>query len=839
MKKMIFLKGAVLSIVFMLSLFGFNHYYSGKTEGVTEMVGATLPIIEMYVDDMAVNEMHGYLGEIDAALMRDAVTPVEPNTKLKIAVSDYDYDITAVSYQIFFGSNETLLEEGVLNKLKEEEGKKIQVLEFQNPLNEGEEYLVRYTIRLDSSRKVHYYSRLKYGVGFHYEENAQFALELSEMMLAKDEALNRYIEPDTEIYNNNLSSVSIHSNFAAVTYGQAKPERIGDVSVTIKEVNGDYTVTELRFILAMKNGKGQLQYCDVVENYKIRYSANRMYLLDYTRTQEAFYNPEIIDAAKNRITLGTGTTTGVDYVIDDENEKVCFVKNRQLWYYSYQAAAVTKVFSFWNEDKAEKRSGYDQHDIHILNMDDEGNIEFIVYGYMNRGRHEGENGIAIYRFLTENSSLHELAFIPSTIPYQNMKEDIEKFSYLNEQEVFFFLQDGVLYCVDTKTGEWKVLRHNLINNSLTASGDNHIIAIQEQEDSTKNSKVDIINLENGKERRIECDANQRIQSVGFVLSDFVYGVADLADVKISNSGSTIFPMKKIHIVSEVGDGVKTYYKEGYYIVQTEVRGNVINLSYSRRKTVEEGPILTDNIIFKEEKTGGSIATEYGYDSICYNQVYLAFPPYIYVQTVPSLKVAKEIVSDDMHVIEIEEEKSDVSRYLVYANGTLVETYNTAAEAIAKADEIRGLVVNNERQTVWESNIASYNQVVGLNHLKVGSKADSFAACVSMMAALEGQEMSLDKVKQASGNKWEIIEKYTQKKGLNLYGIKLNQVLYYVGKETPVVVGLGGNHYVLLMSYNNTKIRYKDPLQEEDVVVSRTEFENMMRRGGNEYYSYIK
>jgi hypothetical protein len=202
-------------------------------------------------------------------------------------------------------------------------------------------------------------------------------------------------------------------------------------------------------------------------------------------------------------------------------------------------------------------------------------------------------------------------------------------------------------------------------------------------------------------------------------------------------------------------------------------------------------------------------------------------------------VAKEIVSDDMQVIEIEEEKSDVSRYLVYANGALVETYNTAAEAITKADEIRGLVVNNERQTVWESNIASYNQVVGLNHMKAGSKADSFAACVSMMAALEGQEVSSDEIKQDYGNKWEIIEKYTQKKGLNLYGIKLNQVLYYVGKETPVVVGLGGNHYVLLMSYNNTKIRYKDPLQEEDVVVSRTEFENMMRRGGNEYYSYIK
>ncbi|MBE5955281.1 MAG: hypothetical protein E7253_02390 [Lachnospiraceae bacterium] len=839
MKKTIFLKGAVFSIVFLLSLFGFNHYFSGKTEGVTEMLGATLPIVQIYVDEMAVNEMHGYLGQIDAALMRDAVTPVEANTELKIAVTDYDYDITAVSYQVFYGSNSELLEEGVLNKLEEVDGKKVQTLKFQNRLNEGEEYLVCYTIRLDSSRKVHYYSRLKYGVGFHQEENIEFAIELSNMMLAKDEALNRYIEPDNEIYNNNLSTVSIHSNFAAVTYGQAKPERVGDMEVTVKEINSDYTVVELRFILAMKNSKGQLQYCDVVENYKVRYSANRMYLLDYSRSQEAFYNPEIIDAAKNRITLGTGTTTGIDYVVDAENEKVCFVKNRQLWYYSYQSASVTKVFSFWNEDKTERRSGYDQHNIHILNMDESGNIEFIVYGYMNRGRHEGQNGIAIYRFLTENSSLHELAFIPSTIPYENMKEEVEKFSYLNEADIFFFLQDGVLYRVDTITGEWETIRQNLINNSLTASSDHHMIAIQEKEDSTKNQKIDIINLENGEERTISCEADQRIQSVGFVLSDFIYGIADVSDVEVTNSGSILFPMRKIHIAGETGSGVKTYYKEGYYIVQTEVKGNVINLTYSRNKTADENTQVTDNIIFKEEKEGGSVSTEYGYDSICYNQVYLAFPPYIYVQTVPSLKVAKEIISDDMQVVNLIEEKSDIARYLVYANGALVESYNTTPEAIAKADEIRGIVVNNDRQTVWESNIASYNQVVGMSHYNVETTEDTFAACVSMAAALEGQETEIEDIKKAEGTNWEILGRYTGKKGLNLYGTELSQILYYVGRETPVIVGLGGDHYVVLMSYNNTKIRYKDPLKEDDVVVSRSEFEAMMNRSGKEYYSYIK
>lgn len=803
------------------------------------MLGATLPIMEVYVDGMSVNEMHGYLGDVDAALLRDAITPVEANTELKIAVTDYDYDITAVQYQIFYGSDSVLLEEGVLNKLQEEDGKKVQTLEIQSLLKEGEEYLVCYTLRLDSSRKVSYYSRLKFGSGFHYEENVAFAKELSDMMLVKDEELNRYLEPNSDIINNNLSSVSIHSSFAAVTYGQAVPERVGDMTITIKEVNQDYTVTELRFILTMKNAKGQQQYCDVVENYKIRYSANRMYLLDYTRTQEAFYNPEIIDAANNRITLGTGTTTGVDYLIDDENEKVCFVKNRQLWYYSYQATSVTRVFSFWNEDRTERRSGYDQHDIHILNMDEDGNIEFIVYGYMNRGRHEGQNGITIYRFLTANNSLQELAFIPSTIPYQNMKDDLEKFSYLNQEEIFFFLQDSVLYRVDTNTGDWEIIRNNLINNTLTASSDNHIIAIQEQEDSTKNQKVDIINLETGKELTITCEEKERIQSAGFVLSDYVYGIANAAEVKVTNSGSILFPMEKICIVNEEGQEVKTYEKNGQYILQAEIEGNRIDLTYGKKSGSGYTQTAVDNIIYKEEKEGSSISTEYGYDSICYNQVYLAFPSYIYVQTVPKLKVAKEIVTDDMQVINLEEEKSEIIRYLVYANGVLTATYNTAAEAIAEADEIRGLVVNNERQTVWESNIASYNQVVGLNNQKVNSKSETFAGCIAMAAALEGWETQIDEIMRTPGTKWDILSLYTKKNGLNLYGTELDQVLYYVGKETPVIAGIGDNHYVILMSYNSTKIRYKDPLTGEDAVVTRTEFEKMVTKAGNEFYSYIK
>lgn len=39
-----------------------------------------------------------------------------------------------------------------------------------------------------------------------------------------------------------------------------------------------------------------------------------------------------------------------------------------------------------------------QNDIQIVNIDEAGNMYFLVSGYMNRGRHEGESGVAVLLF---------------------------------------------------------------------------------------------------------------------------------------------------------------------------------------------------------------------------------------------------------------------------------------------------------------------------------------------------------------------------------------------------------------------------------------------------------
>ena len=54
-------------------------------------------------------------------------------------------------------------------------------------------------------------------------------------------------------------------------------------------------------------------------------------------------------------------------------------------------------------------------------MDEGGNIDFLVYGYMNRGAYEGYVGIILYRFYSLDNRIEELTYIPTNLTYQFLK----------------------------------------------------------------------------------------------------------------------------------------------------------------------------------------------------------------------------------------------------------------------------------------------------------------------------------------------------------------------------------------------------------------------------------
>ena len=155
--------------------------------------------------------------------------------------------------------------------------------------------------------------------------------------------------------------------------------------------------------------------------------------MDYNRRQEALFVTDNVDTAANTFKIGITDEEDYQYVISDKERKVAFIQARQLWYYDYNNGTITNVYGFCQDDNyTDSRLTYDENNIKILKMTDEGDITFAVYGYMNRGEHEGKVGISVYQFTAAKDKMQEVLFIENNKPYNILKEDMETLLYLND-----------------------------------------------------------------------------------------------------------------------------------------------------------------------------------------------------------------------------------------------------------------------------------------------------------------------------------------------------------------------------------------------------------------------
>ena len=139
------------------------------------------------------------------------------------------------------------------------------------------------------------------------------------------------------------------------------------------------------------------------------------------------------------------------YETNEKETIAAFVESRNLWMYNKSSNELLNIFGFADADTTDERNLNDQHAVRIISMDNSGNLAFAVYGYMNRGEHEGEVGVGIYYFDVERNLIQEKAFIPSKKSYAIAADELGKMVYYNHaEEQLYVLADGTLYQVDLK-----------------------------------------------------------------------------------------------------------------------------------------------------------------------------------------------------------------------------------------------------------------------------------------------------------------------------------------------------------------------------------------------------
>ena len=81
------IKAIVLPVVFVLAVIIFSFMTNQTNEDLTtEMSEATLPVLTLYDGKTAINELYGYTEKMDAAYMRDTITPIATSKTRKYII---------------------------------------------------------------------------------------------------------------------------------------------------------------------------------------------------------------------------------------------------------------------------------------------------------------------------------------------------------------------------------------------------------------------------------------------------------------------------------------------------------------------------------------------------------------------------------------------------------------------------------------------------------------------------------------------------------------------------------------------------------------------------------
>lgn len=831
-------------MIIAAGIFVANRYISREEGGdMVVLDQPSYPVMQISSEKGDYNLMPAYENEIDISLVRNQVSLVNAKSELGIKLYCYDYDITAVQYVLFDTTPDEPIEQGTLNKLdRDEENICTGTIKLEKNLEKEKNYFLQMTIRLDENTQTYYYTQLLNGSEYHLANYLTFAKRFhNDVFSSKNmEKYAIYLEPSVASTNKSLASVNIESTMSSIFYGSLEVTPQTEPQIKIKEINKTYAVLEVSSFVSSADKKNAVQYYNVTETFKLRYTEERMYLLDYRREMGAMYNGNLIDDQKNDLGVGIQDENRIHYKHADDGSKLCFVDEGQLWYYDYEKSKTYKVYSIYSENLSDAHNIAGGSDIRILDLDKKGNITYLIFGYMGRGSYEGKNGIAIMKYNVHDNYSKEVIFMETSVPFDTMRRGLDKCVYVNGNNKFYCLLDGDLHRVDLEEGTDDLIATEIMNESLTVTEDDSLIALENDQDKTKNKIITIMDLETGEQTKVSCKGNERIRSYGFVNDDLVYGLADKEDVNYKNSDELLFPAKELCIVDHEGNRIKTISEEKKYIINASIEGTVIEMQTASKKAGSfEANKSKKHIRYKQDPREQVVEIAYQYSPVYWTQLYFSFPDKIYVKVKPKLVETTIQAGRNNMVVELKRGENKLERYFAYAQGQMVGEYSTLTEAIKKADQTRGNVIDNEETTLWQCAFMDYGKVPGMEDYieQASNNKKSFKACMKMLARVAGKDPDKVVVNTKKYPIPELIEMSTGKKGMNLSGCSLDEVLYYVDQGCPILTKLTDTKYVIVMSYNKDKIRYLDPVTRESTVVDRSGITRQLKGRGNYFYTY--
>lgn len=835
----------IYRIIILLFIFSGALYYFSKdieeevneTQGTVAMGKATFPIVMIRQGGKECNLLHGYSNNLDASLVREAMTPLSADQSFEVVIDGKENDVKRVIYELRDIENNSLLDTDTINALEKEDDYKTAHIKLKTDLTSGKEYSVKLTLVTSKSRKINFYTRVKKVENSYLSEKLDFITDFHNSIMDKKKAADiiAYLEPASGADSTSLAHVDIHSSFELISWGELNPKVVGPVVPTIDEIDSDTASVTLDYTVKAKTESGEELY-RVKEFYRVRYTNTRMYLLNYDRTMESYFDVELTSLAKSQFKLGITGDQDMDYVTDNKNSKLAFSRMGELWYYNLTENKMTRVFSFRESDTDYVRDIYGEHNIQLLKMDDDGNIDFMVYGYMNRGAYEGCVGMIFYRFYSNENRIEELLYIPMNITYQLLKEELDGFSYVNSKQVFYFILNDKIYSYNLITDNLAVIAEDVKKDNYIVDVNKHYIAWENARDKKDVTEIEILDLESGVKDILKAPSGEVINLLGKIDDNLIYGYGKEDAYTTAPDGSLLTLLYKVEIADKDNNILKEYKKSGYYVTGASAQGNIITLKRQKKDGSGDYEEAEDDFILNRA-TGSykAFGITQRVTEKTLTEYYIALPGGYTMAKLPALARTKNTIITKDTTLRLKDSILTLPPFLVYAAGESAGSYERAGEAINEAYNLAGTVVGDKQQIVWERIVRSSQ--VNLSGIQpIYGSGGSLQACVTMLSsykkgygdtAPKGDSLTA-MLKEKLGDSY-----------LNISDAALDQVLYYLNKKQPVIGMKNKNQAVLIVGYDAYNITVIDPELGKTMKIGLKDAAGMFENAGNRFFTYLQ
>lgn len=812
MKKII-RKAVILLLVFVFGVVGSAFLLNSETtDDRSDMNDAVLPEIMVEFNGVYANRMCGYVQKMQADFIRDSITPIDTSKKISFVVNPYATEVKSLSYEIRTSDGSKVLENRKIKNLVKQDSYLKAEVELTCDLLMNQEYSLQITLDTKVG-EVYYYTRVVSRSNVNAEQYVRFVNNFYEKCMDKVSAedLTSYLEPLETGTATNFTDIDINSTFAEISWGTLSPKIYRSGIPVIKDINETTASVSVEYQIAALDSDGNQEIYDVAEFYRMRYTETRTMLLDFKRSATQIFQKDSIHISEKGLNLGI-RDKNVEYMMNENAGIVAFVQEGDLWSYSPDDGKFSRIFSFRKESDGDFRDSRYAHDIKLIRVEDNGDVDFVLYGYMNRGIREGYCGVCVYHYSNDQNVVEEKVFIPSTESSEFLQEDLGALSYVSTDNYLFLLFAGKLYKVNLSEGISEILEDGIHSDQFAVSDTNAHAAwvIQDGEDAGNIMEIDFETLET---RMLSSSEGECLSLAGFMNEDLIYGTAKEEDIVTDSNGYKTVGVHTLRIEGFDGTLKKEYHKEGFYITNITIGNTMMEFELSKKSKKGYKAVNKDNILNNTKAAVNSVSVELINSSRTGTQVRLAFDEAPEIED--ALVIYAKMKSVEDRSITLASKTTEEILYYIYAKGGLADCYTDPALAIKNADELTGVVLNQDQQYVWERGNKKTKQLLNLDDIPEAFKM-KYSNVQSLQEAL-GEEGTV----------------------MNLTGCTLEQVLYEISAQRPIIAKTGTDSWVVITGYDEYNTYLYDPETGDSYPYGMNDSTELFETAGNIFISYIE